>query len=359
VVQQGLLILRKARSHILLWLLIAVSLSISLAQYQAPQALGAQLTSRSLQVSDELAGRHNVTYNIAFTVATGGTVGSMEFQFCSNSALIVDPCVAPFGFDALNANLASQSGTNGFIMSGSSSVNDIVLTQAPLGTVNPGPVSFTFTSVVNPTDMGSYYVKVFTYSSSDASGSPLDFGAMAFPIGLDYQISTEVPPYLTFCAGTNIDGFDCSTAAGDQINFGDFSSAVSSAARSQLLTATNAGSGYSITASGLTMTSGNNEIPAMSTNQASTIGKSQFGLNLRANTVPQIGSNPVGPGTGTPTANYNQVNRFRFVNGETIAHATEAQDYKKYTISYLVNISKDQAPGVYSTTLTYVCLANF
>lgn len=359
MVQQCLLVLRKARSHVLLWLFIALSLSISAAQYQAPQALGAQLTSRSLQLDNELAGQHNVTYKLAFDVATGGAIGSMEFQFCSNSALIVDPCVAPFGFDALNATLTAQTGTAGFVKSGTSSVNDIIMTQIPPSNTNPGPVSFTFTNVVNPTDTGSYYLKVFTYASSDASGSPLDFGAMAFPIGLDYQISTEVPPYLTFCAGTNIDAFDCSSASGDQVNFGDFSSAVSSVARSQLLTATNAGSGYSITASGLTMTSGNNEIPAMPTTQISTIGKSQFGINLRANTVPQIGSNPVGPGTGTPTTNYNQVNRFRFVNGEAIAQATQAQDYKKYTISYLVNISKDQAPGVYSTTLTYICLANF
>lgn len=358
MLQQCLLTLRKARSHLVLWLFVVLSFSISLAQYNAPQALGAQLTSRSLQMNNALAGAHNVTYKLAFTVATGGAIGSMEFQFCSNSALIVDPCVAPFGFDALNANLTNQTGTVGFVKSASSSVNDIILTQLPPSNTNAGPVSFTFTNVVNPTNMGSYYVKVFTYSSADASGTPLDFGAMAFPIGLNYQISTEVPPYLTFCGGTNINGFDCSSASGDQLDFGQFSSAVTSTGRSQLLAATNAGSGYSITMSGLTMTSGNNEIPAM-TGQTSKVGTSQFGVNLRANSVPQIGSDPVGPGTGQPTANYNQPNNFRFVSGQPIAQATQAQDYKKYTVSYIVNITKDQAPGVYSTTLTYVCLANF
>lgn len=359
MVQHCLLILRKARSHVLLWFLVASSLCISLAQYNAPQAFGEQLTSRSLQLTDERAGAHNVTYKLAFSIATGGSIGSLEFQFCSNSALIVDPCVAPFGFDALNATLTAQTGTAGFVKSASSSVNDIIMTQLPPNPTNAGPVSFTFSNVVNPTDMGSYYVKVFTYSSADATGSPIDFGAMAFPIGLEYQISTEVPPYITFCAGTAISAFDCSTATGDQIDFGEFNSAVSSVASSQLLVATNAGSGYNITATGLTMTSGNNEIPPLSTTQSSTVGKSQFGINLRANTAPQIGANATGPGTGTVTNNYNQVNKFRFVSGEQIAHATEAQDYKKYTISYLVNVSKDQAPGVYSTTLTYVCLANF
>lgn len=358
MVQQCLLVLRKARSHVLLWLLLVSSLCISLAQYSAPQVLGAQLTSRSLQMSNELAGAHNVTYKLAFDVATGGAIGSIEFQFCSNSALIVDPCVAPFGFDALNATLTAQTGTAGFVKSGSSSVNDIIMTQLPPSNTNSGPVSFTFTNVVNPTNMGSYYVKVFTYTSADASGTPLDFGAMAFPIGLDYQISTEVPPYLTFCGGINIGGFDCSSASGDQLDFGQFSSAVTSTGRSQLVAATNAGSGYSITMTGLTMTSGNNEIPTM-TGQTSKVGTSQFGVNLRANSLPQIGSDPAGPGTGHPTTNYNQPNNFRFVSGQPIAQATEAQDYKKYTVSYIVNVNKDQAPGVYSTTLTYVCLANF
>ncbi|MGF7229409.1 MAG: hypothetical protein ACQR33_05525 [Candidatus Saccharibacteria bacterium] len=266
--------------------------------------------------------------------------------------------MAPYGFDALNANVVSQSGTAGFFKSPSSSVNDIIVSQVPALNLNTTPINFTFDNVVNPTDEGSYYLKVFTYANSTATGLPVDFGAMAFPINPGFNVSAEVPPYLTFCSGVSIADFDCSTADGSTLDFGQFSSASSSDGQSQIVAATNGQSGYAIYANGITMTSGNNIIPAMQ-NETSKVGTSQFGINLRANTTPQIGENPSGPGTGTPTINYNQSNKYRFTTGEAVAKATVAQDYKKYTISYVVNVSKDQAPGVYSTTLTYVCLANF
>ncbi len=125
-----------------------------------------------------------------------------------------------------------------------------------------------------------------------------------------------------------------------------------------MVTSTNAGIGYNLATYGTTMTSGNNEIAATQ-NATSQVGTNQFGINLRANTTPHIGADTSGPGTAHPTTNYNNVNRFTFKSGDTVAQATGAQDYRKFTTSYIVNVSKDQAPGVYSTTLTYVCLANF
>lgn len=324
-----------------------------------PQVQGAQLTSRSLQLNDNRPGVNNIIYTVGFTVATGGSIGSMRIQFCSNSALIEDPCTAPYGFDALNAQLESETGVSGFIISEpDSTVNEIVLTQAPLGSVSPGPVTFNFSHIMNPTDSGSYYAKVYTYTSSDGTGSSVDFGAMAFPITAGYNASAEVPPYLLFCQGVTIAGFNCATAQGDLVSVGELSTATTSAGTSQLLAATNASSGYAISVSGGTMTSGNNVIPAM-TGQASQKGKSQFGINLRANTNPVVGQNVDGAGTATVQANYNQPNIFRFSDGDTIATGSGVQDYRRYTISYIVNVADGQAPGVYSTTLTYICLATF
>lgn len=345
------------RVHRVAIVFIVVSLLIGAGPFYAQKALGAQITNRSLMLSSPKPGEHNVSYTLSFSAGTPGTVGSIEFQFCGNSALFEDPCVAPFGFDALNATLTSQSGTSGFIKSPSSGVNNIVLTQAPSGTLS-GPATFSFDDVVNPTYEDSYYVRVLTYATNNATGSPIDFGAMAFSINKGFDVSAEVPPYLTFCNGVGITNFDCSSVSGDVIDFGQFSSATSSVGQSQIVAATNAGSGYNIFVNGTTMTSGNNIIPAMLT-ETSKVGTSQFGLNLRSNTVPDIGQDVTGPGTATVMPQYNQVNRFRFVNNEKIATATAAQDFRKYTISYVVNTNKDQSPGVYSTTLTYVCIANF
>lgn len=322
------------------------------------QTYAAQITARSMVISSNEPAATGVDYDFDFSIPTTGSMDSINIQFCSNSALVEDSCVAPNGLDVSGATLASESGLSGFVKSSSSTANSLLLTHAPGNVQIAGPVHVVFSGVVNPTNAGSYYAKIFTYPTTDGSGAYTDFGALAFAIIAGFDVSAEVPPYLTFCQGVTITGFDCTTASGNRIDLGQFSSVISSAATSQMLMATNAANGYAVQVSGITMTSGNNILPGM-TNTASQTGTSQFGINLRSNTNPTIGQDPSGPGTGLPTANYNHPNLFRFHNNEIIAQANDVQDYKKYTVSYVVNVSKEQAPGVYSTTLTYVCTAQF
>jgi hypothetical protein len=107
------------------------------------------------------------------------------------------------------------------------------------------------------------------------------------------------------------------------------------------------------------MTSGNNTIQAMSSRGPSSQGTSQFGLNLRNNSNPNVGGDVTGVGTGAPTTEYSFSNQFKFVNGDTVAQSTLSSDYNKYTTSYIVNIDSNQPGGYYSTTLTYVAFASF
>jgi hypothetical protein len=123
--------------------------------------------------------------------------------------------------------------------------------------------------------------------------------------------------------------------------------------------ATNGAAGYNISLGGTTMTSGNNVINAMAVDDVSRPGVSQFGINLRANTTPAIGSEPSGPGLGTPTADYNIPDRYKFSSGEIIAGYTGPEDTRRYTVSYIVNVNNTQPVGIYVTTITYVSLANF
>ncbi len=337
---------------------IVIALIFVLAPLRAMPVRAAQITSRSLTLSSNVPGAHGATYKVDFTIPTAGPMDSVVIQFCGNSALVEDTCIAPSGLNALSATLSAETGLNGFIKDASSNVNTLMLSHAPGNTQPAGPVSVTFSSITNPTDADTYYAKIFTYPTTDGSGSYTDFGALAFSINNGFDVSAEVPPFLTFCQGITVDNFDCSSVAGDQINLGQLSSATPSMGTSQIVIATNAASGYVVQVSGITMTSGNNVIPAMQDTLSHT-GTSQFGINLVANTNPVVGQDPIGPGTGTPTRQYGTTNRFRFVNNEPVASATQVQDYKKYTISYLVNVDKSQVPGVYSTTLTYICTANF
>jgi hypothetical protein len=107
------------------------------------------------------------------------------------------------------------------------------------------------------------------------------------------------------------------------------------------------------------MTSGNNIIPSLPLPTASLPGTGQFGINLRANLIPTVGQDPVGLGTGSPSANYDIPNRYTFNDGDNISSSALTSDYNRMTVSYLVNVPKGQAPGIYSTTMTYVATVQF
>lgn len=284
-------------------------------------------------------------------------VGSVIIEFCSNSPFSNTPCTAPAGMNASSANFIGQTGETGFIML-PPTTGQLTLTRAP---ANPSgvPATYTFSNITNPSSNGTYYVRVQTYSSIDGTGLPVQTGGIVIYINNPITVNAEVPPYLTFCVAVTITLFDCSTATNFFIDFGNFTPTTTSQATSEFIAATNAISGYSVTIAGNTLTSGLNTIPGLATPTASTTGTSQFGVNLRQNTIPSGGANPIGPGTATPSPNYNIPNQYTYNNGDIIATVTNSNDIRKFTANYIVNVSNTQASGVYSATISYICLANF
>jgi hypothetical protein len=336
---------------------VVASLLIAMGPFGA-RAAAAQIQQRSITISSNQAGATGANYNLAFTIATAGTLGSIEVQFCSNSPLTGDICTAPGGFDISGATLTQQNGQSGFSVSGSTTANDLILTRPPAA-AGISAVSYELSGVTNPAAGGALFARVFTYASSNATGPLTDEGGLALEISGALSVSAEVPPYLLFCLGGSIAGFDCTTASDPFSDLGDLTPILTKAAQTQVVVATNAGNGYAMWTAGTTMTSGNNTINAMSVVGPSVKGASQFGMNLRANTNPAVGQDPQGPGLGTPDPNFNLPNQFFFHSGDQLASSTAPDDYRKYTVSYIVNVPANQPGGVYSTTLTYVCLANF
>jgi hypothetical protein len=298
------------------------------------------------------------TYSFSFGLVNNTDIGSIQFEFCSDTPIIGAPCTPPTGLDTSGVTLADQTGEVGFsIMTGQPS-HIIVLTRTA-ATPTPGPVSYTFDNLINPDADGSYYVRLQTFASEDASGPTTDMGGLAYTINSAVQITSTVPPFLLFCMGVTIAGTDCATASGDYVNFGELSSNTARTGSTQMVAATNAMFGYSLSINGTTMLSGTNVIPALVSNDVSRPGTSQFGVNLRNNSTPDVGLNPSGSGGASVAANYNVPNRFRFVSGEQIASSSTSDEYRKYTVSYLVNVAKNHAPGIYVSTITYLCTATF
>ncbi|MDB5170579.1 MAG: hypothetical protein JWO35_273 [Candidatus Saccharibacteria bacterium] len=320
-------------------------------------AYGVQLGDRALQIASSEASA-TTDYRLTFTLPTAGTLGSIDIEFCSNDPFPGTACTAPAGLDASTAVLADQTGATGFSIDGASTTNRIVLTRPPASEPT-GPATYHFSGVTSPSTPGSYYARIQTFATADATGPASDYGGLAFAITNAISISATVPPYLIFCTGVTIPGFNCVNASGDYIDFGELSPSKAHGGTSQFLVATNAVDGYGVTVNGTTLTSGNNIIPAMASNDVSRPGLGQFGFNLRANATPSSGSDPSGPGAGQPQSNYNQPNSYRFVSGDSIVINPAADNIRVYTSSYIANIPTIQAPGIYVTTLTYVCLALF
>lgn len=318
------------------------------------------LGNRTIQLGSSFPSE-NTTHTYTFNTVDATTVGSIRFQYCSNSPLFIDPCTPPAGLDVSGAGILSESGLTGFSVSGLSTATDLIITRAPQAEVTPINVTFVFDNIINPSTPNEVdYVRIYVYDGTNGTGTALDQGAVVFVVDDRFDVSAYVPPYLTFCVGVTV-SLDCSSTAGFLADFGEFSEFNATTATTQMSAATNDSSGYNIFVNGQSLTSGSNIIQNLITQTPSIPGTTQFGINLRSNTSPSVGANPdVGPvASGSPAPNYNSPNLFRFNTGERVAGSAVSTGFNRYTISYIVNISEDQPPGVYASTLSYTAIASF
>lgn len=317
------------------------------------------ILDRSIEISSAVPEEGNVDYTINFRPVTASPIGSVVFEFCDNSPLPNVSCSLTNGLDITSASLTTQTGNTGFVVGASASPASQVLITRAAAPINLVDSSYTFANMLNPaTPNSTTYVRIFLYASTDGTGTPVDEGSVAFSTAENFSVGAYVPPFLTFCVGETV-AVDCSSTAGDLLEFGELSQSTARSATSQFSAATNDPEGYNIFSNGSTMTSGNNIINPLVDRSASSPGQSQFGLNLRQNSSPRVGANPQGSSSGEPTSDYNQTNRFKFENGAVIARSPNSTAYTRYTVSYIVNISEDQAPGSYSTSLIYTAIASF
>jgi hypothetical protein len=339
-------------------LIIATTALLTLGVLFSINVKADQLSQRYVKMSNNTTSATGVIYEVGFNRPNNGIVGSIMIEVCSNDPFIDEPCTIPLGFSFSGSSIISQSGINGLSVDSASTANRLLLTRTA-NNVNAGSVVITLNNVTNPNISESYFVRLATYATTDGSGPAVDYGGIAIAFTDQTFLSTEVPPYLALCVAVTIPGFNCFGASGDYIDFGELSKTTANARTSQFAMATNAGVGVTVTILGTTMTSGNDVINPIAGLAGSAPGTSQFGINLTANSNPSAGQIPAGPGVAAPTVNYSQINRFRFVSGDTLVNNSGTTDYKKFTVTYLVNVSNNQPPGVYSSTFIYSALALF
>jgi hypothetical protein len=153
---------------------------------------------------------------------------------------------------------------------------------------------------------------------------------------------------LTFAISTN--SISLGTLTTGTTGFGSHTLTIGSAAPS----------GFVLTYKGPTLTSGLNTIPVY-TSSASNAGTAGFGINLKANTTPSVGADPISTtGTCNVSGGYNSANSYSFIANTTttIASASSVADCI-YTASYVGNISSTTPGGNYSTAITYILTGTF
>lgn len=114
-----------------------------------------------------------------------------------------------------------------------------------------------------------------------------------------------------------------------------------------------------ITGSSLGMTSHNLASPSSPT--ASNPGAEQFGINLTANTTPNIGAAPVQvPSSvfsfGTVASNYSQTNKFMYQDGDVVAQSLSSSGETDYTVSMIANIAPSTPAGRYNGNFSAVAV---
>ncbi|HUC86785.1 MAG TPA: hypothetical protein VMR75_00455 [Candidatus Saccharimonadales bacterium] len=331
----------------------------------------AQITGRSLTLSNSNGGATGVTYTFNFTLPTTGTaIQSVDIDICTSTA---GGSCTPSGFVNSSSTLASQptglGAASGWTVS-TATAGHLRLSDASNSTDPSGSQTITFGNVTNPTATNTtFYALITTYSGSNWSTGPLDTGTVAASTATQIQLTGTMAEALTFCTGTSITGQNCGTISGSTVALGNFSTSAATTGTSVMAASTNGASGYAITVSGsppiCSGCAGTPSIAAMGTQSAngsattSSVGTAQFGMNLVNNTSPSGGAAVSGSGSGTYGTNYGTQNNFRFYTGDTVATAAAATNANTFTVDYLVNVPGSQAAGAYTANFTYICTATF
>lgn len=354
---------RTISSTALFYIVTAIFLASMMLSILAahPVAAAGQLTSRKLTLGSS-AGNTSTTWTFTFSSTEATALNGITFQVCTTAS---GSCTIPTSwtnagsaFGSLTYNGSSQAG---WAIDNAAGFLRIKNNASAVAVASP--VVATLNTVTNPnTTNEAFFVRTLTYSGDDYT-SQVDNGVTAASTTQLITLSGTMDESLVFCTGTSITGTNCGSVAGSAVNFGTFSSTVTSTGTSVMAASTNGGSGYSITFNGTTLTcvacAGSPTIAALATQTASSTGTAQFGANLKDNATPNVGAEVSGSGSGTATANYATADQYRFVTADSVASASVATNANTFTTSYIVNVPGSQAAGTYTATMTYICTATF
>ncbi len=298
--------------------------------------------------NDEL--RIDFPHSSAFTQS--GTWATADFTFNDGTARTVNAVEATASPNGAVTGCSDASNNVGVEIDTTNLVFSVIPCGGSFTASSTGAtVAFTIDgttadgTLTNPSGTGSYTITIA--NDEDNNSSDDDTVSIAIRIIADDQVvvTATVDPTFTFSLSAN------------SVALGTLSASSAGSGSHTVSAATNGAGGFSISYNGATLTNGLNTIAAIGgTAATSSTGTEQFGINLRDNTTPNIGSNVTqNSGTCGYAGQYGTADSFAYVASTTttVTNVTTPSDCV-YTVSYIANIASSTEAGSYSTTIDYI-----
>lgn len=118
-------------------------------------------------------------------------------------------------------------------------------------------------------------------------------------------------------------------------------------------------SGYIIQLAGESPSQGVHELTNIPSPSTSHQGAEQFGVNMVANTSPEVGADPVQVPSGQTSFgyvmdDYSSANLFKYINGDVVAKSDSSSGETDYTLSIIINVSNTTPSGRYNGSFSAV-----
>ena len=215
---------------------LSLQLAVVLAGLIAPLFLltsntsAAVLSARSLTLGTSKPTATN-TWTYGFTTPATTNIGSLMFQACTTP---LGTCSSPGS--GLNMNVGATTLGTGWTSataftrgSGSGSCTaaaNVMCTTRTAASETAGARTLTASLQVNPTTVGSYFVRITTFSDNGYT-TVVDTGVVAFSITEQLTINARIQEVLNFCVGTTaVDdattspASDCTGISGTTVDIG-------------------------------------------------------------------------------------------------------------------------------------------
>lgn len=347
----------------LIWVIIAAS-----------PAKAASITNAQVQLSDVRPQQPNVTYDFSFTLNSASVIKSFQAQSCTTAA---STCTTPSGFTSALAGLTTQpsgfGAASGWV--NDSTAGSLRVKNSSNATTPATNQTISFGGITNPTNPGSYYLRLAAYSDDNYTNLT-DEAAITINITPAVTLSLTVDPTITF----DVSGLPSSTVykgslatsdrcqdSSNAITFGTntlpLSSDVDYDCAQQLTTSTNGQSGYEVTVNGVvpgndfintsnpTITiadwTGTNDTPS----PTPTSGQAElFGYTTNASTL-----------SGSPDRFSLSDNLFAALSDSPaqVAHSAGSVANDQVNVAYRLRFHVLSPSGSFQAKVVYTCLPTF